>query len=208
MLCTKVTDNSICTYAKYKEKGKTNVMLPLIDGKYCKVAVRNIAGFCYNKTHRGYLNIDLLQRHDCVNKNCPFLKKFEDYPYWTGRAAIKRENKKKAATRNKQRDKERQRYAVAEEKANKVFTAAQEVAQRLNYPIIVTRVAPKRNTNNNYEFIINYVSNVRSNDWYNYFDLALILGKQYGGKYTLRHVKYPNGEYVTSTEWQSMQTQS
>lgn len=53
-------------------------------------------------------------------------------------------------------------------------------------------------------YIINYVSDVLANDWYDYFDLALTMAKCNGGKYYLRHMRFPNGDYVSISDWLSM----
>ncbi len=90
-----------------------------------------------------------------------------------------------------------------EEELEKLVEAAQGIADRMGYPIIITRVSRKADSSNDYEYIINYVSDDRYNDWHEYFDLVLFLGKCHGGRYTLRHLKHPNGEYASIDDWYS-----
>ena len=87
---------------------------------------------------------------------------------------------------------------------NILLEAAQGIADRLEYPIIITRVAPKISSTNKYEYIINYVSDLRTDDWHDYFDLALLKGKCHGGRYTLKHMKFPNGDYVLTSDWERL----
>ena len=76
-----------------------------------------------------------------------------------------------------------------------------QMSDRLEYDIIITRAVPKNNMLKNYEYIINYVSDSSKDDWFKYYDIALMLGKLYGGKYYLKHMKHPDGSYVTIDDW-------
>lgn len=59
---------------------------------------------------------------------------------------------------------------------NMLIEASQSIADKLGYPIIVTRIVPKSKASTNYEYIINYVSNDCYDDWHHYFDLHLRWG--------------------------------
>ncbi len=194
----------IDSYAKYKENCIHFVKLPLIDGTYRNVAVKNIAGICHNNIHKGYLDIKLLQRHDCINKKCPFLERFEDYPFWISQASAARVKAKQSRKYAKEREKSKRLNEISSVKMSVLLEYAQNIAAILEYPIIITRVAPKRSSANDYEYVINYVSDLCADDWHDYFDLALSMGKCYGGKYTLKHMKFPNGDYVSISEWEKL----
>lgn len=191
----------IASYTKYKENYIYFLRLPLVDGSCRSVAVKNIAGVCHNNIHRGYLDVKLLQQHDCINKKCPFLEKAEDYPFWVARENIAREKKKQSREYAKKREKSEKKKAVTDEKMSSLLKSAQGIASRLEYSIIVTRVAPKISSGKNYEYVINYVSDLCTDDWHEYFDLALLMGKCHGGRYTLKHMRFPNGDYVTTDDW-------
>ena len=191
-------------YRTYKENCIHFLKLPLIDGTYRSVAVKNIAGTCHNNIHKGYLDIKLLMQHDCINKKCHFLEKFEDYPFWINQANLAREKAHKRREHAKANEKSEKIKALSEARMSILLEAAQEIADRLKYPIIITRVAPKRNSSNKYEYIINYVSNISADDWYDYFGLARLMGKCHGGRYTLRHMRFPNGDYVLTSDWERL----
>ena len=191
-------------YRKCKENRIYFLKLPLIDGTYRNVAVKNIAGTCHNNIHKGYLDIKLLKQHDCINKKCPFLEKFEDYPFWINQASVAREKARKRREHTKALEKSEKIKALSKARMNILLEAAQGIADRLKYPIIITRVALKISSANKYEYIINYVSDLRTDDWHDYFDLALLMGKCHGGRYTLKHMKFPNGDYVLTSDWERL----
>ncbi len=57
----------------------------------------NILGWCHNRIHRGALTKPLLIKHDCLGKQCSFLERNPDSPYWAAREAeIMGKEKRKA----------------------------------------------------------------------------------------------------------------
>lgn len=124
------------------------------------------------------------------------------YPFWVKHT-------------NRQRQKEKKRAAAAQSIAEKdtrkreidnctsaLKNTAQEIANRLDLPILITRVAPRSDQPKSY--IINYVSDNPRNDWSDFFDLVREISWQYGGRYTLRHVKDTSGNYMTISEWEKV----
>ena len=53
-------------------------------------------GYCWCKTHRGYLTEKILKDHECLQKNCRYLEKFPNEAFWQRRIKTKlaRNNKK------------------------------------------------------------------------------------------------------------------
>ena len=199
-----INQSKVMTYSNYTEKGVRAIKLPLIDGTYRNIAVKSIAGRCHNNIHRGYLDIDLLQRHDCINKKCHFLERFDDYPFWVEYNKNARVKEIKKRIRKSERLKEEKSKALSDLRMNELLESAQKIANRLKYPVIITRVAPQRTSEAKYEYIINYVSDLLANDWHDYFDLVVTMAKCHGGKYYLRHMRFPNGDYVSISDWVSM----
>ena len=54
-------------------------------------------GFC--KKHGAHLTAATLKRHECLRKNCNYLKKHEDNAYWEERERMKLEKKKRRKER-------------------------------------------------------------------------------------------------------------
>lgn len=178
----------------------TNVLdIHMANGCKCKMKESKIIGFCHCRLHKGYLNASILKEHECLRKNCFYLEKYEDRPFW-----VQREKAKEKKLKSKEQMKALQnRLLGIEEELEKLVEAAQGIADRMGYPIVITRVSRKADSSNDYEYIINYVSDDRYNDWHEYFDLVLFLGKCHGGRYTLRHLRHPNGEYASIDDWYS-----
>ena len=45
--------------------------------------------FCCYPLHRGYLTKGLMDKHECIKKNCPHFRKNETHPYWIQKAHTK-----------------------------------------------------------------------------------------------------------------------
>ena len=69
-----------------------------VDGIYRK---NKVIGFCRYHLHIGALTAALIRQHECLQKECPFLEKYEDKPFWKERekkknlAKLRRKNKNK-----------------------------------------------------------------------------------------------------------------
>lgn len=50
--------------------------------------------YCWCDTHKGYLSVKLMKNHECLKKQCAFLEKYEEHPYWI-QEKIKKEEKKR-----------------------------------------------------------------------------------------------------------------
>lgn len=175
----------------------------LIDGISQKIDTKSVIGYCHCSKHKGYLNVSLLKSHDCIKKECVYLEKFEDYPFWVNymnsqKAKERRKQAKKQSVKSKAEHKE-----SVERKMNALLESAQGIADKLGYPIRVVKVSPRADTKENYEYIVNYVSDIPYDDWRLYYDLALTLGKCFGGKYILKHIKRLDGGYVTIFDWEN-----
>ena len=55
---------------------------------------RKVIGYCANRIHRGYLTKDMMETHDCIHKQCPFLIKREDHNFWIQRELYREEKRK------------------------------------------------------------------------------------------------------------------
>ena len=61
---------------KYKKNFRTDGWLRKASNK------DNAIAFCHYYEHRGYLSESLLKQHCCIAKNCRYLQKYENKPYW------------------------------------------------------------------------------------------------------------------------------
>lgn len=171
--------------------------VPLMDGIYRKINTKALVGKCHNKLHKGYLTVELLRKHQCIEKNCVFIEKFEDYPFWK---KYRNQQQQKLALKTAKKTKKQNEVRQQEQLREKMETLriqAQKYADINGFPMIITRVAEI----NEQEYVINYVSAFRKNDWYEYLDVARLMSRYYGKKFTLKHLKLPDGEYAVIDEW-------
>jgi len=169
----------------------------LANGNKCKMKDTKLLGYCHCQLHEGYLTAAILCEHDCIKKQCHHLEKYASHPYW---AYLEWKKKEKAKHRTTMKE-IRSKLINTDIEMEKLVVAAQRLADGMDYPIIITRIAHKATSDKDYEFVINYVSDDLFDDWHLYFDLAISLAKCYGGKYTLRHLKLPNGKYASINDW-------
>lgn len=55
-------------------------------------------GFC--KHHHCHLTVHQMKQHNCLQKQCWYLVKNEDHPYWTQRAIMKQKRRDRKQTIN------------------------------------------------------------------------------------------------------------
>lgn len=50
-----------------------------------------MAGYCWSQAHQGFLTVELIRKHKCLQKECRCFEKIESHPYWED----KKKNQKK-----------------------------------------------------------------------------------------------------------------
>ena len=71
---------------------KTNVQL--VNGLYGSKFEKNKAcGFCQH--HHCYLTVKQLRQHECLKKQCNYLRKNESHDWWRQRSVMKQKRKEK-----------------------------------------------------------------------------------------------------------------
>lgn len=159
-----------------------------------------IIGYCHNKIHCGAVTKNIIKTHECLSKQCRYFEKYEDAPYWSRvmqsleAKALQKERKKNIAAN------EVARKAKIINECDRIKQEAQHFAVQNTFNIIITRVIHSP-IKNGFKYIINYVSDVPYDDWYTYREIATALGKIYHCKFKLRHVRLPDGRYMTTDAW-------
>lgn len=67
---------------KFLESGKEARRIRLMNGGSGMIPVGSITGFCHNNAHKGFLTVTLMNKHNCVEKDCHYFERFKEYPYW------------------------------------------------------------------------------------------------------------------------------
>lgn len=83
---------------EYIENGIQFRRVPMVDGSFSRIETKALVGICHNPIHKGYLSVTLLNKHDCIDKECRYLERFEDYPYW-----VRQRNKESEKNRRKEK---------------------------------------------------------------------------------------------------------
>lgn len=81
-----------------------------------------LLGYCWCNLHPGYLTKHLLDKHECLKKNCVFLEKFKDHPYW-----IQREKAKQSRLDAKQMQ------AEIKQREEQILTRFRELTNHMDY---------------------------------------------------------------------------
>lgn len=167
----------------------------LIDGSTGANA-NQIVGYCHSNLHNGYITKALFKKHDCLEKNCNSFEKLSEYPYWQSVDAIEK---------RRLFDKEIKRLSIQaqraeEEHLQQMKVCAQNIANLLCYPIVITNIR-KAERSEGCNFMVNYVSNKRKNDYREYLKLLQSLYEVYKKKFSLCKIRNIDGSFPTIEEY-------
>lgn len=191
-------------------KGK-NLNLRLVELGLKEVSSYKIVGFCHFRYHRGFLTKHILIKHKCVNKHCPSLEKFKDYPYWK-KLERKRQKDNLHLSEEKKQKKFNNMLEAAIEKAsldesadslNDVKLEVQLACLKMGYNIMITKVLPFRFGDIDC-YIVNYASKNKCDDKDRYFKLEVRLKQTLEKSVYLKHIKLPDGKFATIDEWNTL----
>ena len=184
-------------YVPYTNRGEYSDV-KLINGGYTHIRTDQLIGYCHCMAHKGFLSKTLLHTHECIDKQCPFLERFEDYPFWHN--YYKYEKKKQDTKNAKKLRKERERLEA--EFLEAIKAKAQHIADGGGMEILITQVIRKGDPHSP-KYIIYYVSKAKTEDEVCYLPIANKLHKTYDKPFYLKHMKLPNGSYATVDDWKA-----
>lgn len=164
----------------------------LIDGDNVCVDVPSIVGFCHNQQHKGFLTVRILNKHDCIEKNCHYLERFEDYPFWISYYRKKRAEELKRVKLKHKKEQAKLHEDKLKRKEDAYKVQAYMFAEK--YSITDFEIISIRQTEN--VFTIFYVSSRAVNDWFDFREIAFAMSKKYQKKFILKHAKTPDGYYA------------
>ena len=161
------------------------------------VSVNQILGYChFGGSHNGVVTKNILAGHDCVNKKCPFLERY-DLPGWEHiRQAEERKQKQREQIRQTLEDKKRLQADM--------LAAAVAYIEYFDLPITITsirqvsRPAPRdKKVSDGRKYIDYYIAESDThylNDWN---DLGRFLGDIFGYYFITKQVRLPDGHTAT-----------
>ena len=172
----------------------------LVAGNMENINSRRIVGWCRFWKHRGVVTKDILKSHGCLEKHCFLLERYESYPFWQDYE--RKEQQRKALKETKKQARERERWE--EEQVKKVEVLYRETVLREAVRLGHTDFELVRVRLEETQVVLLYVSNNTYNDWSKFFDIAREVGRVFGQKIILRHVKDKNDRYVTIDNWKEV----
>ena len=177
---------------EYLESGEPFRNVNLIGGAYARVDTHSLVGYCHNELHKGFLTITIMNEHDCIGKECSFLEKFEDYPFWVKKRRKEEQkqiSKEKAARRNE--NKKLAQENLERKNANMVSRAEELIEKFGCKDIKIISIHTDKTSG-----VIFFISSKNQNDWYEYRELAFEMSKIFHKTYMLKHAKMPDGSYA------------
>ncbi len=166
----------------------------MLTGEVIPIKRKNILGWCHNKIHEGAVNRSLLEKHDCLGKNCPFLERNEQSSFWKNYQAEQEEK----AQRKEERRKEKRQKAIENEELQYLTDSWRTCLKGLDTGMHIVRVAkdsPK-------QFSVFYVSDNRFADGHcfpSFLAAVRLIHPHY--KLSLRHIRDVDGHFVTREEY-------
>ena len=56
--------------------------------------------YCHSGQHQGFMSEKMLKAHGCLGKQCPYLERYEDMPFWKDKAKKKADKKARKDAEN------------------------------------------------------------------------------------------------------------
>ena len=170
------------------------VKMKMLTGEVIPIKRKNVLGWCHHKMHKGAVNRALLEEHDCLGKNCPFLERNSKSSYWDNLAA---QQKAKEELKKKLREKKRQQ-AAEDEHLVQLSENWQSYLDDMESDMYIVRVAKDAPS----VYRIFYVSDnsfADGNRYPDFLDTLKFLHPHY--RINLRHIRDVDGHFVTTDEY-------
>ena len=170
------------------------VPVRLLGGAIVKLNKKKIIGYCHNIIHPGKMTKEIMEKHDCLGKQCSYLAKYEDAPYWVER------KKKQAAKQQAKKKKKKQKAILLNEDQSllRLQESFQSHADSSGAKMDIIRIKKINRTT----YKVFYVSDNNFADG-NRFPGFLEKMEKYYPYYRikLQHIKDVDGHFVTRKEY-------
>lgn len=170
------------------------VKTKLLTGETIPIKQKNVLGWCHHRMHKGAVTRTIMEQHDCLGKNCPFLERNAKSPYWENLAT---QQKAKEARKEEIKAQKRQQ-AAEEEHLIQLSESWQSYLDDMESDMYIVRVAKDAPS----VYRIFYVSDNRFADGNRYpafLETLKFLHPHY--RINLRHIRDVDGHFVTYDEY-------
>jgi hypothetical protein len=172
----------------------------IVGGGLTVIKSKNVVGYCSCRLHPGYMTSSTVKNHECIKKGCHFLKKYDDYGYWTAREQeeLAKKKEKEAQRLQKQID------AIKQKELQKKLDMLKIVAEQLvgdlsRYDVHITKVIEL--SQNKYKIF--YVTDDSGFCRYEFTKyVAENMEKSYDKSFVFTRMKNYDGSYATWYQWQ------
>jgi len=189
-----LTESSPDANEQKEAECKELISIRLFDGSVIQTYKHKIVGCCHYGGHPGKMHRKLMEKHNCIGKQCRYFQKYEQSTYWENaqRQALANEKKKKALQdkRERQRQKELRLRSVGEE--------LQYYLDLCGYQVDILQVEEAWPD----AFKVLYVSDKPFADGHLYKEFYDTIRYLYPSrKLLMKHIKNENGCFVTLDEY-------
>lgn len=163
------------------------------------VKSKNIVGFCHCGLHRGYMTSKTIKSHECLEKACHHLEKYEDCSYWKTKREYEEAQRRKKEQLKLDKFIEQKRAKELQNKLDSMkMIAEQLIGDTSHYEVHITKIEQI----SKYNYKIFYVTE-DSDFCYSTFTkyVAENMKKSFGAGFAFQRMKNAYGEYATWYEW-------
>ena len=157
----------------------------------------NVIGYCSYKLHKGCVTKKLLKDHQCLEKNCPFLQKYKDVPYW-------KEREKAIQSKNQRKQKKKDIKKHEEECREFLLSSANGLLDKMQLDIEIIEI---KFIASEKKVVIFYISDspfddsVYFREFVRRYAVVISTRTEYiCSKVEARHIKDTDGRYVTFSD--------
>ncbi len=166
----------------------------MLTGQVLPIRRGRIVGWCRNRMHPGALNKAILEQHDCLGKNCAFLEKNCQSPFWH---ALEESKLSKEKLKEKIR-REKQKKIQEESELRTLMDDWGSYLEEIQSDMQIVRVVKETLTC----YRIFYVSDNRFADGNRYPAFLEMLRQTHPrSRFLLRHIRDLDGHFVTRNEY-------
>ena len=170
----------------------------MLTGEVIQIRRGHILGWCQNIIHKGAVNKTIMKEHDCLGKNCPYLERNCQSPFWKNY-----ELEQKAKEERKEKIRQEKLRKATEERELRMLTGSwQSYLEDMESDMHIVRLEKTAPS----VFKVFYVSDNRFADGNRYPEfLETIKHLHPYHRLILRHIRDVDGHFVTREEYFSRQ---
>ena len=194
-----ITDKELAYREKLKSRQlndytKEIIKVKMLTGNVISIRRGHVLGWCHHELHPGAISKAIMDDHDCLGKNCPFLERNCQSPFWSAYEA-------------QQESKEKRKEKLREQKLKKAQEERELLALTENWRSRLAELGSdmhivRVSKDTQFEYRIFYVSDNSFADGNRFPEfLATLKTRHPHFRFFLRHIRDLDGHFVTREEY-------